>query len=294
MKIAVIELGSNSCKVLLAESHKSPKTLVESRIPCRIAAFLNTSGELSPEGVKLVLDTLAEANQLVQEAGQIYLLGTEALRRVAGIKALGKTIKINTGLELKVLSAEEEARLAFLGATAGQTLKGKIVFFDTGGLSTEVVFTQDDRIKRFQSFKLGAVALAGKYLTRMPMANSCFYGLEEHIAKIMKFKPPHNPILIGAGGVVTTCAAVALGLPEYDSQRLEGYYLSRMEVFRQIALYRSMSLDEIKAVPGMDASRADTILAGTMIILRIMDVLGVISLKVSARGVSYGYLATLK
>jgi len=294
MKIAVIELGSNSCKVLLAESHKSPKTLVESRIPCRIAAFLNASGELSPEGVKLVLDTLAEANQLVQEAGQIYLLGTEALRRVAGIKALGKTIKINTGLELKVLSAEEEARLAFLGATAGQTLKGKIVFFDTGGLSTEVVFTQDDRIKRFQSFKLGAVALAGKYLTRMPMANSCFYGLEEHIAKIMKFKPPHNPILIGAGGVVTTCAAVALGLPEYDSQRLEGYYLSRMEVFRQIALYRSMSLDEIKAVPGMDASRADTILAGTMIILRIMDVLGVISLKVSARGVSYGYLATLK
>jgi exopolyphosphatase/pppGpp-phosphohydrolase len=65
-------------------------------------------------------------------------------------------------------------------------------------------------------------------------------------------------------------------MPDYDPKLLEGFILSRSEVFRQISLYRSMSLDEIKAVVGMDASRADTILAGAMIILRMMDYPGCI------------------
>lgn len=294
MKTAVIELGSNSCKVLLADQKRGIKPLLDKRIPCRIAAFLSPAGELGPEGLKTILETIIQAQKQLQEAEQTFLIGTEALRRIADPQALGKAIKAKTGLDLRVLSAEEEAKMSFLGATAESELKGKIVFFDTGGLSTEVVFAQGSRYKRCKIVNLGAVALAAKYLKKFPMANSCFYGLEDQISSLLKFKSPHNPILIGTGGVVVTCAAVAQAMPDYDPKLLEGFILSRSEVFRQISLYRSMSLDEIKAVPGMDASRADTILAGAMIILRMMDILGVSSLKVTTKGVRFGCLTSLK
>ena len=203
------------------------------------------------------------------------------------------SIRERTGVGVEVISGEVEARLAYLAARAGLDLgEGSLVVFDTGGGSSQFTFGQGSRVDERFSVEVGAV----RYTERFGLADSVTpEALSEAMAAIaddlsrLDGRPPPDA-LVGMGGAVTNIAAVHHGLTTYDPEVIQGTVMDRVEIARQIELYRSRDADERRAIAGLQPKRSDVILAGACIVATVMDKLGAPTVTVSDRGLRHGLL----
>jgi len=277
MHFAVMDLGTNSVRLLIAE-----KTSPGIYLPRYSRVEITRLGEGTAQGGELRLEAVERTVEAVKSylidtneyrANITAVMGTSAVRESINKEILISRLKKETGIELKVLSGTEEAELSYLGVVKSLPKIENPLVFDLGGGSTELVWRQEDRLT-LKSIKVGVVRLTEAFISLDPPDIKEIRAIEQYTLE--RLNPLKNQIqgrfkqLIGVGGSITSLASVKQGLRIYDSQRVHGFTLSREDVAQLLGRLAFLKEGDRKKIPGLQPQRADVIVAGTVIILTLM------------------------
>jgi exopolyphosphatase / guanosine-5'-triphosphate,3'-diphosphate pyrophosphatase len=297
-RYAVIDVGTNSVKFHIGERDADGKwrDIVDRAELTRLGDGLSERGAISDAALTRTTTAIISMVDQARRSGvrAIVAVGTAGLRIAANGAEIVAALKARAGVEVEVISGEEEARLAYLAAMAGLGLKaGSLVVFDTGGGSSQFTFGHGSNVDERFSIDAGAARYTERYKLDGAVAagvvQEAMLAISADLSRIESRPVPD--VLVGMGGAITNITAVKLGLATYDPRIVQGTVLDRAEIDRQIELYRSRSADARRSIIGLQPKRAEVILAGACIVRTIMEKLGKNSLTVSDRGLRHGVLA---
>ena len=296
-RYAVIDVGTNSVKLHLAERARDAgwKTIVDRSEITRLGEGLEETGELQPEPMRRTLGAIVAMVSEARRSGArtIAAVGTAWMRMASNADELVERVRSGTGVEIEVISGEEESRLAYLAVKAGVGVSaGRIVVFDTGGGSSQFTFGRGELVEERFSVNVGAVGLTERFGLDGPVSTGMLAEVADAIGSDLSLLDgrPHPDELVALGGVVTNLAAVMHALASYDPDVVQGTTLDQTEIDRQIELYRGRTADERRGIIGLQPGRAEVVLAGACIVRTTMEKLGCDSLVVSDRGLRHGVL----
>jgi exopolyphosphatase/guanosine-5'-triphosphate,3'-diphosphate pyrophosphatase len=226
-------------------------------------------------------------------AEAITAVGTAGLRSAPNAAEFIAAVQARCGVTVEVISGEEEARLAYLAATSGRDTSGTLVVFDTGGGSSQFTFGDPRHVSERFSVDVGAVRFTERFAlgdaVSEDVLSSALAAIAAELTRLDgRLRPAH---VIGMGGAVTNLAAVKHGLETYDRDVVQGTVLDRLEIDRQIDLYRTRTAEQRRAIVGLQPARAEVILAGACIVRTVLELLGADALTVSDRALRHGLLA---
>lgn len=300
MKKAVIDIGTNSVKLILGEpSPGGAKILCDINVITKLGEGLGESWHLSADAMERTAAAVEKFAAFARREGAdaIDCVGTMAMRRAGNADELAARVKKLCSLDVRAISGEEEAQLsaaAAAGSVKGAS-SGPAEVFDTGGGSTEFVFLRDGTPERAFSVEAGAVTITAEYFSSSPAEPKTVCSVTA--ALIEKFKAagvgPSGGRVIGAGGNVTAMAAVAAGMAAYDPEKIHGSVLTKREMMKQIALYTKCTAEERRRIAGLSPKRADIILGGACIILAAAEASGADEITVSDRSLRHELLRRL-
>src|SRR5205085_1495718 len=222
MRVAAIDAGTNTTRLLVAEVQEGGLTDVERRlIFSRLGEGVDATGRLSPRGIKATTAAIAEFVDRSRELGavRIRVAGTSAVREAANGEELLASVKEATGLDIEVLTGEAEAALSFAGATEDLP-GGRYLVCDIGGGSTELAAGRKDETLRAAgaidgaiSLKLGVVRLTERHLAHDPPTREELHSLEADIDRTLhiageELPDPSSAGFVGVAGTVTSLAAI--------------------------------------------------------------------------------------
>lgn len=298
--MATIDIGTNTILLLVAEvaSDGSFRVLDGHAAIARLGQGVDQSRRIGVEGQARSLKILQDYRRRCQELGvnEFVAVGTSVLRDAVNADEFKTRLKAELDIELRVLSGEEEAGYSFLAVQRGLGLQhGEVLVVDVGGGSTELIWGKEAELVCAVSLDLGSVRLTERFLRSDPARD------EEIGPLVAAIDRELNPVLgawgvktpdtmVGIAGTFTTLAAIEKGLRRYSHSEVHGCRLSRAEVGRQIALFKSKTIAERKKIPGLEPERADVILAGALIIDRVVTLVQVDHVVVSDQGIRYGLL----
>ncbi len=296
-RYAVLDVGTNSVKSHIAEvaSDGSWRTVLDRAEVTRLGEGLAEGGAISDDAMERTAATLAamasEARELRVRA--IAAVGTAALRSAANRDAVIESVHARTGVRIRVISGEDESRLAYLAVVAGVGLsEDSVVVFDTGGGSSQFTFGRGGTVDERFSVDVGAVRFTERFGLDMVVSDAVVQEACAAIAgELQRLHGRTNADrLVGMGGAITNLTAVSLEMETYDGDVIDGARLTRVELDRQIELFRHADADARRAIVGLQPGRAEVILAGACIVKTVMDLLGHTALTVSDRGLRHGVL----
>ncbi|MGB9803373.1 Ppx/GppA family phosphatase [Desulfofundulus sp.] len=283
MRVAVIDIGTNSTRLLVAEvrREKVERVIHFDLVTTRLGEGIG-SGYLQARAITRTCETLKRYLECIRslEVERTVAAATSAVRDARNRQDFLQAAR-RTGLEVTVLSGEEEAYLSYLGVRGGLEVDAKgLVVMDVGGGSTEFIWQQEDTLF-CRSVKAGAVRMTEGGHDDAAISRL----LSPTLARIRLSSPRH---LVGVGGTVTTCAAMVQKLEVYDPGRVHGFVLSRADVENLVDILSRCTLEERRRLPGLQPERADIITAGVRIVRLVMLELGMPSLQVSEADIMYG------
>ena len=281
MKKAIIDIGTNSTRLLIAEKDENGWRKVNAELNfTRIGENIGAEQVIKQEALKRTADGVREYVQKAREAGceKIIITATSAVRDAKNREEVCAYINEVCGEKIRVLKGEEEAYLSYRGAV-GDNAEDTAVL-DIGGGSTELVCPSED-ILQSRSVAVGAVRLKERPELRERL-DEILQGLLPEKNRKLK--------LLAVGGTATTLAALSLGMEDYDNEKVCRYPLKISEVDAWLEKLRVMSVEEIKALPGMPAKRADVFVYGVAILSRIMHLLRVDVVWAEDRDLMYALL----
>ncbi len=293
----MIDVGTNSVKFHVGELGLDGtwRTIVDSADVTRLGEGLNETGRLGAEPIRRTAGAIAAMADEARDLGVegVAAVGTAGLRIARNAGELIDAVKAEAGLEIEVISGEEEARLAYLAVRAGLgSVAGSLVVFDTGGGSSQFTFGHDGQVDERFSVNVGAARFTERYGLDRPVSDEVVAEARAAVAaELDRLDGRSRPDrLVGMGGAVTNIAAVKLQLAAYDPGAAQGVTLEASDIDRQIELYRTRDDDERRAIAGLQPNRAEVILAGACIVRTVLARLGCDSLTVSDRGLRHGLL----
>jgi exopolyphosphatase/guanosine-5'-triphosphate,3'-diphosphate pyrophosphatase len=297
---AFIDIGTNTILCLIAELRDGERFRVLDDLAeiTRLGQGVGETFNISPEGEERSREVLERYLNQCRDLGveEIYAVGTSALRDAVNSNEVRERFKHRLGLDIRVLSGEEEAAYSFLAVQRGLSLSGQeLLVVDIGGGSTEFIWGDDGGIQRAASVDLGSVRLTERFLRSDPVkAEECALVVEAINRELTALRQAsaHRSAakMIGIAGTFTTLAAVEKRLRRYSHSDVHGSHLNLSEVQRQRKLFQRKSIHERKTIPGLEPKRADVILAGAILIERIMTEFKTDQVIVSDQGVRYGLL----
>ena len=299
MSVAVIDMGTNSTRLLVTELDDGPpRELVRRSTVTRLGGGVEASGQLATEAIDRVCDVLGGYLEIAAAHApqKVRALATSAVRDADNGGAFMAELRERFALDAEVIDGETEARLTYRGATAGRQLKGRTLVFDIGGGSTELVIGEPDGSLRFhESLQLGVVRHTERLLVGDPPGPGELETLgnavnEELDAARARYAGPPPELAIAVAGTPTSMAAIELGLDasEYSADAVEGHVLELPFLQRHLGRLASMPLAERREVKGLHPDRAPTIVAGLVILIGTMRAFGVGSVEVSENDVMLG------
>jgi len=296
-RFAVIDVGTNSVKFVIGERTKDGawRTVTERAEVTRLGEGLDRTGNLGEEPIARTVDAIADlAGEAEREAVvDTAAVGTAGLRMAGNSEAFIDAVRERAGIDVEVISGEEEARLAYVAVTSDLQLgDGSVVLFDTGGGSSQFTFGHGREVDERFSVDVGAVRFTEQFaLDGVVPVERLAEALNAIAVDLERLDDRETPDeLVGIGGAVTNLAAVEHELETYDPSVIRGTVLDRAEVDRQIELYRTRSADERRELAGLQPKRAEVILAGACVVRTVLEKLGCDSLTVSDRGLRHGLL----
>jgi exopolyphosphatase/guanosine-5'-triphosphate,3'-diphosphate pyrophosphatase len=310
---AVIDAGTNSIKFYLAEkAGGAVRALTDIQKVVRLGEGLQETGEIAPAALERGAAAVAAFAEEARRSGasEIAAVGTMALREAKNASVFVGRVRQAAGIDLKVISGDEEARLCYAGVSGpGSGIgmgEGGFAVFDVGGGSTEFIYGGGGAARKSVSILVGAVQLTERFFGDDPVAAGSVPEAEAFVkGKLAERRvaedagPSAN--LIGVGGAVTTLASVrrmkmkdpAGAGAGMDTQKIHGSFLDYAEIAAQAADYAGKTLAERRTVAGLLPERADIVLAGACIVKAVMETLGTFVLTVSARGLRHGLMDEL-
>jgi exopolyphosphatase / guanosine-5'-triphosphate,3'-diphosphate pyrophosphatase len=296
-RFAVVDVGTNSVKFHVGQhgADGSWTTIVDRSEITRLGEGLDKSGKLEPEPMARTVDAIAGMAEEARKEGAagIAAVGTAGMRIASNTAEMVEAVHARSGVTVEVIPGEEEARLAYRAATAELDVAGgTLAVFDTGGGSSQFTFGHEGQIDEQFSVNVGAVRFTEQFgLDGVVSEDVLREALAAFGADLSRLDGRPTPdALVGLGGAVTNLAAVKHGLEKYDPDVVQGTVLDRVEIDRQIELYRTRTADERREIAGLQPKRAEVILAGACVARTVLEKLGCDSLTVSDRGLRHGLL----
>lgn len=298
---AIIDIGTNSIKFCLAEGtgaggYRVVKDVND--IVC-LGEGLKDSGCIGAEVLERNARSVANFAGEARAAGadEIVAVGTMALRAAKNAADFTARVKELCGVEVHVLTGEEEAQLSCMAVMSG--IKGAaeadLMMMDSGGGSTEFIFSKAGKVVRKFSLDVGAVRFTEQYFSKTPVAASKLAEAQAAIKKELAGGGVAGPaaFLVGMGGTVTSMASVKHKMAQYDPDVIQGSTLSLDEINAQVADYAAKTLEQRRGIVGLQPKRADVILAGACIVKAVLELTGANEITVSSRNLRHGLLLRL-
>ena len=304
--VASLDLGTNTFRLLIAKVTDSTTLvpIVTKRVIIRLGEGVDKNGTIQPHAFETGIKAIKHFSQTINrhKVEKVYAVSTSAARVAKnGEEFIAKVLE-QTGIPVRIVSGFEEALLTLKGIfSAVDCTTHKSLLFDIGGGSTELILTEDNVPVQIASIGLGVVHLAESLVTTNPPTLEDLLSLRNSIKNLLHSVDFNRDILnyiidtsqcslIGTAGTVTTLAAIDQQLERYDPQKINNYRLSLNTVEDIYHLLSSTSLDERKAIIGLEEGREAVILPGAAIVLEIMDYFNFDQLTVSDAGLLEGIL----
>lgn len=295
-RVAAIDIGTNSVLLLVASgSAESLAPELERATITRLGEGVDRTRKLDPKAVERTLACLAEyARELsARDVDALEVVGTSAMRDAAGGSEFTEAAAALLGVRPRTIDGLEEAALTFAGSLSGLALRGAVSVFDVGGGSTEIIegdVESRDAPQNAVSLDVGSVRLFERHVRHDPASTAERALVVEDIRRALATtkRPSGASTLVGVAGTVTTLAAIELGLDDYDSARVHGHTLSLESVSALADRLAILTLEERRALPGLEPKRADVIVVGAEIVRQVMLWSAQAELVVSDRGVRWG------
>jgi exopolyphosphatase/guanosine-5'-triphosphate,3'-diphosphate pyrophosphatase len=295
-RVAVVDIGSNSTRLLVADvdEHRHVREVERRSIVTRLGEGVEATGALGDaprERVSAVLEAYAAA---IAEHGaaKTTAVMTSAVRDASNGHAFAAAIQERYGLEGRTLSGDEEARLTYRGATAARTAASgeRLLVIDIGGGSTELVIGERGDVAFHVSTQVGVVRHSERHLHSDPPTPAELAALRDDAGPALAAAVPEADrrrvtAAVAVAGTATQCAGIDLGHAPAD---VEGHRLSLPTLEAMLDRLAALPLEERRQVPGLDPSRAPTIVAGVVVLTRALAVFGLGEVEVSDRDILWG------
>ena len=297
MKVAAIDCGTNSIRLLVAETDPTGALRDvhrEMRI-VRLGQDVDRTGRLAPEALERTRIALADYAAVAAGAGaeRVRVVATSATRDADNRADFVAVVRGELGVDPEVVTGAEEAALSFAGAASVLgDVSGGLLVVDLGGGSTELVRGGDGPL-RAHSMDIGSVRLTERHFRDDPPTRIQLDAAERDVRAAIEVARADVPIgddvmVVGVAGTVTTVVAMILGLERYEPQRLDGATV-RVDAVRETSVRLSaMTREQRAAVPVIHPGRVDVIAAGALILAVLLDDTGAVQLTASEHDILDG------
>jgi len=308
-RLAAIDMGSLTLRLAVAESAGPGRfrVLKHCREVTALGRGLAQTGSLAPEGMDRTIAALGAFLRELETLGveSFQAVATQAVRQAQNRQVFLQRLREELGLTVRVLAPEEEARLSLQGvltALAPQYLmEPALAVFDVGGGSSEFALVRPGREPEFASLALGVLTLSQARPLGDPPEPVRVAALKQELTEQLsgfyqRFLQPFlkaPPRLVGTAGAVTTLAAMALKMTEYDPERVSNLVLTREQVAELAGLVAGLPESERARLPGLEPAKAGVMVAGALIVLTILQVCRQDSLVVIDAGLLEGVLGEM-
>ena len=280
--LASIDLGSHTVRLLVARWGEGRlESLLRKRAYIQLAQDFEAPGKktLKQAGIERALKALEEFQSDVEkyQVTKIRGIATGVVRTAANRNLFIDLIREKTGIQVDVISGEEEARLTGLGIQHALDLGGRpFIAFDLGGGTTEFLVMREQGDSEALSLPLGAMILTQRHLVSDPPKEKEFESLKKETKELLLHAFPdeiRGAPLVGTGGTVTTLAAMAHGIEGQlmSPERMNGLVLCVQQLEELLGRMKHVSVAQRARLPGLDRGRADVILAGTVVVTEILN-----------------------
>jgi len=282
MRVAAIDCGTNSIRLLIADIHDGQFKEVHRQMEVvRLGQGVDKNKAFDPEAIERTLKVTGEYARVIAAKGveKVRFCATSATRDASNRQIFIDGVKAILGIEPEVIPGEEEAALSFMGATKElSVLDGPFLVVDIGGGSTEFVLGTE-RVESARSVNIGCVRMAERHLNQQPptldSVASATRDIDAAIAEAARdVAVTSAKSLVCVAGTATTVAAAALGLSEYDRYAIHLSRIPAQKVHDVAAMFQSMSREEIAALGYMHPGRVDVITSGSLVLSRVLRATG--------------------
>ncbi len=306
-RVAAIDCGTNSIRLLVADVpvEGAHTDLVRRMEVVRLGQGVDATGRLAPEAIERTRLALADYAKEIRDLGatEVRMAATSASRDAANRADFEHMVSGTLGRLPDVITGREEAELSFLGATASlgaaaaahgaPAPRPPFLVVDIGGGSTEFVLGDGTGVRAARSVDVGCVRLTERHLHGDPPTAEQVRRAEQDIRAALAQVTAEVPVadagtLVGVAGSVTTVAAIALDLPEYDPVAIHGSRISLDDVRRVTADLLAATRERRAAMPVRHPGRVDVIGAGALILRVLMDEFGLPEVVVSEHDILDG------
>ena len=274
VKIASLDLGSNSTRLLIADvSEEKFNTLERSHVVTKMAEGLEENGFISDEARKRVIKTLKTFLKQIKkhEVVEVFAVGTAAMRDSSNTDEFIDEIKRKLDIEVEIITGQQEGIITSLGVHHFMDNLQNYLIVDIGGRSTEFIYEDNNKVVS-HSLDLGVVTLTEKYFTELPANRENILKAEQEvIEKISNLKISNNKLLIGVSGTATSLGAIYLEQDRFNEDPIHNIEISQLELTNIKNIVQKLSEPEIiTKFNGLDPKRAKTITSGIVILENIM------------------------
>ncbi|MGL5917995.1 MAG: 3-dehydroquinate synthase [Cetobacterium sp.] len=286
----VIDIGTNSCRLFIAEIEKINNKiniitpLYKDLEVSRLGKNLNQTGILSKESIEKTYDIIKKFKSKSDSMGvsELIAFATAATREASNGSLFVQGIKNEFDISTLVIPGEIEAKLSFNGNS--NIYREKIATIDVGGGSTEITIGNFNGIDFIKSFPIGVVKLTEMFFAEENYSEETLLSARNYLKgffnEISKFSQNSFKI-IGVAGTVTTNVTIIKKLPKFIEKEVNESILTKLDLEENLFLFLSKTLDERKKIIGLEANRADVIIAGNLILLTLLETLNKNSITVS-------------
>jgi exopolyphosphatase/guanosine-5'-triphosphate,3'-diphosphate pyrophosphatase len=308
MRLAAIDLGSNTIRLLVADTDAASgvRPVHGEQVVARLGEGLLHTARLQPAAMARAVGVVRDYRDRARALGadRVLVVATAAVRQAVNRAELVDRLAAEAGVAVRVVDGEEEARLTLLGVMWGihgsrrpeASAGGRLAVLDIGGGSTELVVAEAGRIVSGLSLTLGVVGLAERFFHADPVDWTEYAACADHVTGRLEAEawPTIRTLapgaLAGTAGTITTLAALDLALDRYDGARVQGHRL-RADAVRSLRdRLGALRVAERARVPCLEPGRADLVMPGIAVVEAVLAGLGLAELSVSDAGLREGIL----
>ncbi|NRB09993.1 MAG: Ppx/GppA family phosphatase [Richelia sp.] len=304
--LAAIDMGTNSVHMVIVRIEPALPAfsiIGREKETVRLGDRHIATGDLKQENMKKTIAALGRFQEIAKSlhAENIVAVATSAVREAPNGKDFLQRVEEEVGLRVDLISGPEEARRIYLGVLSGMEFNNHPhIIVDIGGGSTEIILGDSHQERVLTSTKVGAVRLTGELIHSDPISNIEFQYLQAYAKGMLErsvdevlgsLKFGESARLVGTSGTIETLAMIhAQEKLGYEPSTLNGYQFSLKELRDWVNRLRKMTYNERVEIPGMPDKRSEVILAGAVILQKVMTLLGVDDITVCERALREGVI----
>jgi exopolyphosphatase/guanosine-5'-triphosphate,3'-diphosphate pyrophosphatase len=301
--VAGIDLGTNAFRLLIGEVTRDGRVTIRQlhRVIPRLGEGVGRTGRLTAAAIARGIDALREIRAIVDRhpVTATVSVATSAVREAVNAEEFIRRVKAEIGLDIEVISGEEEARRTWLGVRAGYADSDRpvadAVVVDIGGGSTEIISVRDGRFDRALSLDVGVVKLSERYVHHDPPMEEELRALDSAAREALReaeiLRTVKGPCaVVGTAGTVTAAAVLHLGLTRYDPVLVHDRVVPRAALDGIASRLARMTGEARRQLPSLERGREDVVLAGLAILIGVLDLFEAQAVRVSEYGLREGLL----